>query len=73
MPSAVRIRWHSLLGSRPLGWGLVAEKGQAVGVEGHGKAHADEHGTEVLGVRFFADFWEQGLEGSTASPIGSPE
>ncbi|MEY3275732.1 MAG: hypothetical protein RL153_998 [Verrucomicrobiota bacterium] len=33
-----------------LGRGFVTEEGQAIGVEGHGKAHAEEDGAEVLDV-----------------------
>ncbi len=36
------------LGIASLGGGLVAEEGQAIGVDGHGKAHAKEGGAEVL-------------------------
>ena len=34
------------LGIASLGRGLVAEEGQAIGVEGHAKAHAEEDGAE---------------------------
>jgi len=38
------------LGIASLGGGLMAEEGQAIGVDGHGKAHAEEDGAEVLEV-----------------------
>ena len=37
-------------GIASLGRGLVAEEGQAIGVDRHGKAHAEEDGAEVLEV-----------------------
>ena len=37
-------------GIASLGRGLVAEEGQTVGVNGHGEAHAEEDGAEVLEV-----------------------